>query len=108
MARISPKELLSRLEKGKPVPAILLLGEEPYLRDSCRTLLIERYVPEAARTWAVSRYSADRAETQAALEQAQTMAMLSPLQVVFLEDGEAIEGLGEKSRDEAVERLTEY
>lgn len=100
--------MLSRLEKGKPLPAILLLGEEPYLRDSCRTLLIEKYVPEAARAWAVSRYSADRGETQEALEQAQTMAMLSPIQVVFLEDAEAIESLGEKSRDEAVERLTAY
>ena len=65
MARISADELLARLEKGKPIPAILLLGEEPYLRDSCRTLLIERYVPEAARLWAVSRYSADRGEMQA-------------------------------------------
>ena len=108
MARISANELVSRLEKGKPVPAILLLGEEPYLRDSCRTLLIERYVPEAARTWAVSRYSADRGETQAALEQAQTMAMLSPLQIVFLEDAEAIESFGEKKRDEAVDLLTAY
>src|SRR6266566_4281403 len=96
MTRISANELLSRLEKGKAIPAILLLGEEPYLRDRCRALLMERYVPDAARPWAVSRYSADRRETQAALEQAQTMAMLSPVQLVFLEDAEAIESLGEK------------
>ena len=89
MTRISANELLSRLEKGKAIPAILLLGEEPYLRDRCRALLMERYVPDAARPWAVSRYSADRRETQAALEQAQTMAMLSPVQLVFLEDAEA-------------------
>jgi DNA polymerase III subunit delta len=108
MARVSENELLSRLKKGKPVAAILLLGEEPYLRDRCRTLLIERYVPEAARAWAVSRYSADRGETQTALEQAQTMAMLSPVQVVFLEDAEAIEGLGEKNRDAAVDLLSAY
>ena len=108
MARISANELLARLGKGRPIPAILLLGEEPYLRDRCRTLLMERYVPDAARPWAVSRYSADRGETQAALEQAQTMAMLSPVQVVFLEDAEAIESLGEKSRDNAVELLTAY
>src|SRR6266568_9666439 len=108
MARISANELLSRLEKGKPLPSILLLGEEPYLRDRCRTLLIERYVPEAARPWAVSRYSADRGETQAAIEQAQTMAMLSPLQVVFLEDAEAIEKFGEKNREEAVAQLDAY
>jgi len=108
MARISPEELLRRLEKGKPVAAILLLGEEVYLRDACREQLIERFVPEAARTWAVARYSADRGETQAALDQAQTMAMLSPLQVVFLEDADAIEKLGEKKRDEAVEQLGAY
>lgn len=108
MARISPEELVGRLEKGKPVPAILLLGEEPYLRDACRAGLIERFVPEASRTWAVSRYSANRGETQAAVDQAQTMAMLSPQQVVFLEDVEAIEKLGEKNRDEAVAQLTAY
>jgi len=77
------RRIAGRLEKGKPIPAILLLGEEPYLRDACRTLLIERFVAEASRTWAVSRYSAVRGETQAALDQAQTMAMLSPQQVVF-------------------------
>ncbi|PYU48416.1 MAG: DNA polymerase III subunit delta [Acidobacteria bacterium] len=108
MARISPEELLGRLEKGKPVAAILLLGEEVYLRDACREQLIETFVPEAARTWAVSRYSAERGEAQAALEQAQTMAMLSPQQVVFLEDTEAIERLGEKNRDEAVAQLSAY
>ena len=108
MARISQEELLGRLEKGKPVAAILLLGEETYLRDKCREQLIERFVPEAARTWAVSRYSADRGEMQAALEQAQTMAMLSPQQMVFLEDAEAIEKLGEKNRDEAVTQLGAY
>ncbi len=38
MARLSAEELLGRLEKGKPIPAILLLGEEPYLRDACRAV----------------------------------------------------------------------
>jgi DNA polymerase-3 subunit delta len=108
MARISPEELLARLEKGKAIPAILLLGEEAYLRDSCRELLIERFVPAPARTWAVSRYSADRGETQEATDQAQTMAMLSPQQLVFLEGAEAIDKLGEKNRDEAVASLDAY
>jgi DNA polymerase III subunit delta len=108
MARVSQREFLVRLEKGRPIPAILLLGDEPYLRDICRAHLIERFVPEAARVWAVSRYSAGRGETQAALEQAQTMAMLSPLQLVFVEDAEAIEKLGEKNREETVEQLAAY
>ncbi|MGB7284329.1 MAG: DNA polymerase III subunit delta [Candidatus Acidiferrum sp.] len=108
MARVTREELVARLEHGRPVAAILLLGEEPYLRDACRAQLIERFVPEAARTWAVSRYSAGRGETQAALDQAQTMAMLSPVQVVFLEEAEAIEKLGEKNREEAVAQLGVY
>jgi DNA polymerase III subunit delta len=108
MARVSTDELLARLEKGKPIAALLLLGEETYLRDMCRGLLIEKFIPEAARTWAVSRYSADRGETQDALEQAQTLPMLSRQQVVFLEDVEEVEKLGEKNRDAAVEQLEEY
>jgi DNA polymerase III subunit delta len=108
MAQVSPQELLARLESGKKIPAMLLLGDEPYLRDECRKQLIERFVPETARTWAVSRYSAGRGETQAALDQAQTMAMLSPQQVVFLENAEAIEKLGEKNREETVAQLGAY
>lgn len=108
MPQVSPKELLARLEKGRTVPAVLLLGDEPYLRDTCRAELIEKFVPEAARAWAVSRYSAERGETQAALEQAQTLPMLSPKQVVFVEDVGAIEELGEKKRDSAVQLLEGY
>ena len=90
------------------MPAILLLGDEPYLRDECRKQLIEKYVPEAARTWAISRFSADSGETQAAMDQAQTLPMLSPQQLVFLEDAEAIEKLSEKARDEAVKAIERY
>ena len=108
MARVSTDELLARLQKGKPIAALLLLGEETYLRDMCRGQLVEKFVPETARTWAVSRYSADRGETQDALEQAQTLPMLSPQQVVFLEDIEKVEKLGEKNRDAAIEQLESY
>ncbi|MDP9146709.1 MAG: DNA polymerase III subunit delta [Acidobacteriota bacterium] len=108
MARVGPQELLSRIEKGKVIPAITLLGEEPYLRDEYRARLIDKYVPEAARTWAVSRYSADRDEIAAALGQAQSMPMLAAQQVVFLEDAEVIEKFGEKDRDEAVAQLEVY
>jgi len=108
MARTPASELLERLGKGKAVPALLLLGEEPYLRDLCRAQLIEKYVPEAARAWALSRFSAQRGETRAALDQAQTLPMLSPQQVVFLEETEAIEKLGEKNREEAIEAIAGY
>jgi DNA polymerase-3 subunit delta len=108
MPRISFHELSRRLKNGKLIPAVLLLGDEPYLRDTCRKDLIETFIVEAARTWGVSRYSADRGETRTALEQAQTLPMLSRQQVVFLEDVEKIEKLSEKNRDAAVEQLESY
>ncbi len=108
MPKIAAAELLARLAKGKPIPALLLLGEEVFLRDACRSQLIEKFVPEDARVWAVSRFSADRGETQAALGQAQTLPMLSPRQVVFLEDAEAIEKLENNNRDSAVKAIEVY
>ena len=108
MPRVSHEELLARISKGKPIPALLLLGDEPFLRDACRAQLIEHFVPAAARDWAVSRYSADRGQTRDAMEQAQTLPMLAPRQLVFLEDVEKIEKLGEKNRDAAVDRLEAY
>jgi len=108
MPRLTTAAFADRLQKGKPVPAVLLLGDEPYLRDECRTLLIDKYVAEPARTWAVSRFSAGRGEVKDAMDQAQTLPMLSPRQLVFLEDAEAIEKLGEKARDAAVESLEAY
>ena len=108
MARASLEEFKEKLAKEKPVPAVLLLGDQPFLRDACRAQLIDKYVPDAARAWAVSRFSAERGETQAALDQAQSMPMLSKQQVVFLEDAEAIEDLGEKNRESTVGAMEEY
>jgi len=108
MARLAATEFLERLAKGKPAVAILLLGEEAYLRDLCRAQLIENFVPEAARVWAVSRFSAAGGETLAALDQAQTRPLLASHQVVFLEEAEAIEKLGEKARETAVAALVAY
>jgi DNA polymerase III subunit delta len=108
MPRASLQQFQERVEKGKAIPALLLLGDEFYLRDACRAALIEKFVPEAARDWAVSRFSAARGETQTALDQCQTLPMLASQQAVFLEDAEAIEKLGEKSREETVEHLVAY
>lgn len=108
MPRIATGELAARLEKDRKIPGIVLLGNEPYLRDKCREALIDHFVPEAARAWAVSRFSADRGETQAALDQAQTLPMLSPRQLVFLEDAEIIDSLAEKTRKETVESILAY
>ena len=108
MPAISVEKFVERLAKGKPVPAILLLGGDVYLRDLCRARLVEASVPDNARDWAVWRFSAAEDSLDRALGQAQTMPMLAPRQVVFLEAVEALERLGEEARDAAVDQLNAY
>ncbi len=59
MASLSPHELLARLAKGKPIPGILLVGSDSYLRDLCRKKLVDAYVAEGTRDWGVRKFSAD-------------------------------------------------
>jgi DNA polymerase III subunit delta len=108
MAALSVAQFLERLGAGKPVLAVLLLGDDLYLLDRCRKALVERLVPEGARDWGVSRYSLRDASLDDILGRARTLPMLSPRQVVFAGECEAAEKLGEKSREEFVATLGEY
>ena len=40
MPRVNLEQFKERVEKGKAIPALLLLGDEFYLRDACRAALI--------------------------------------------------------------------
>ena len=108
MPSLSPAQLLQRLAKGKPIPGILLLGEDAYLRQMCRRKIIEAYVPEGMRDWGVMRFSADEDDVSKILGQAQTLPMLSPRQVIVVRDVEVWERLGEESREALVEQLSAY
>ncbi len=108
MAHVSPHELLARLVKGKPIPGILLVGGDTYLRDLCRTKLIEAYVPEGPRDWGSRKISAGDDDLSEILGQAQTMPMLAPRQVIFVSEAEAWERLGDDSRDSLVKQISEY
>jgi DNA polymerase-3 subunit delta len=108
MASVSPHELLARLAKGKPISGILLVGSDSYLRDLCRSKLIDAYVAEGTRDWGVRKFSADDDDVSAILAQAQTMPMLAPQQVIFVSEVEAWERLGDDSRDSLVKQISEY
>lgn len=108
MAAVLPGELLARLAKGKPVPGILLLGGDAYLRELCRRKIAEAYVPEMSRDWGIKRFSADDDELSDVLGQAQTSPMLAAQQVIFVSGIEAWERLGEESRDALVKQLSDY
>lgn len=108
MAPVSPHELLARLAKGKPIPAILLVGGDSYLRDLCRKKLVGAYVAEGLSDWAVQKFSADDDDVSAILGQAQTMPMLAPRQIIFVSEAEAWERLGDDSRDALIRQISEY
>jgi DNA polymerase-3 subunit delta len=108
MAGLSVESLLERLSKGKPIPGILLLGPDTFLRDACREKIIEAYVEETGREWAVSRFSAEADDAGRVIGQAQTLPMLVPRQVIFWSDMEVLEKLGDKSAKTLIEPLEEY
>ncbi len=70
MAAVSPEQLLGRLARGKPVPGILLLGDESYLRELCRRKISDAYVPEGVRDWGITRFSAEDDSISTILSQA--------------------------------------
>jgi DNA polymerase III subunit delta len=105
---LSPRELNARISGGKIIPAVVLLGSDSYLREMCRNALIDAYVPVATRDWALGRLSARGGGWFEAFERAQTLPMMSPRQVLIVEEVEALEELGDKARDEAVAALEAY
>src|ERR1700687_3011930 len=108
MASVSPHELPARLAKGKPIPGILLVGGDSYLRDFCRGKLVDAYVAEGTRDWGVRKYSAEEDDLSEILMQAQTMPMRAPKQVIFVSEVETWEHLGDDSRDSLVTQISEY
>jgi DNA polymerase-3 subunit delta len=108
MAGSGVEALLKRIESGKPVPAILLLGSDSYLRDLCRAKLIETYVEEGTREWAVGRFTAKNDSPDIVLGQAQMLPMLAPRQVIFWSDVKAIEKGDEETRKENVKKIAAY
>lgn len=108
MPPLSPEKLLERISRGKTVPAILLQGTDAYLRDRCRKQIIDAFVPEGMRDWAVARSSARESGWDDILQRAQNLPMLAPRQVIFVEDAESVERLGEKAREQVVELLEAY
>jgi len=108
MAAISPEKLIERLAAGKPVAAVVLVGSDHYLREMCRNKIVETCVAESARDWALTRLSARDAGWSEILGRAETMPMMSPRQVVVVEEAESVEKLGEKAREEALEMLAKY
>ncbi len=105
---VSVSRFLRDVAVGPPVPGILLLGTDQYLREQCRAALVRAYVPEEARVWAILRLRLAETSLHRILEQAQSQPLLVPRQILFVEEIDALEKLKEEARDAAVEALEAY
>ena len=72
----TPASAFGRIQKNKPITAVLLLGEDPYLRALCREQIVEHSVEAAARDWGVRRFSAGDDDFAEILGQARTVPSL--------------------------------
>jgi DNA polymerase III subunit delta len=108
MPQASVENLLQRIEKGKAIPGVVLLGSDPYLRDQCRNALLGQFIPEGARDWAVFKISATGGGLQELLQRAQMAPMLSPRQLLILQDTEALERGSEESLERSTDMLAAY
>lgn len=102
MPESSPTQLVERLAKGKAIPAIALMGTDPYLRDMCRNGIIRAFVPDALRDWALGRISVQGGDWSEVFQRAQTLPMLAQLQVLIIDGAETIE-VKKKDGDDAGE-----
>lgn len=107
-----PESDLQRLEKriaqGKPIPAVVLIGTDSYLRDLCQAKLVEAFIPEGSREWAVARSSAAERGWEDIFQRAQTLPMLAPRQILILEDLEALDDANEEAAAALVEAFRVY
>jgi DNA polymerase III subunit delta len=94
------EKLFALLAKGKPVPALVLVGTDPYLRDLCRNKIIEAYVPDNLRDWALARVDLDGSDWSEVFQRAQTLPMLATCQVVIVNGAESIEIRAKGGADE--------
>jgi len=108
MPQATLENLLRRIAQGKPIPALVLVGSDPYLSDSCRAAIIEKFVPAGAREWAVSKIAASSSGLSELLERARIMPMLSPVQILILQDAEDLERGGDESAEKTADELSAY
>ena len=107
MAQSDIERLLKKVAKGKPFPAFALVGADSYLRELCRTKILEAYIPKETRDWGVARFSAAD-DWDEIFRRAETLPILAPRQVLLVEETESLERLGDQARDAALDRLAAY
>ncbi len=70
--------------KGPLSPGYVLLGDETFLYDKCRSAILRAFVPEELRDFCLSDLDLAQNSIFEILDRAQTPSLMSPFQVIFV------------------------
>src|ERR1700743_286865 len=95
----STDRFLADVRSNKLRPGYVLIGDEIFLYERCRSAVLAAFVPSDLRDF--SLHDLDLAETSIfeALDRAQTPSLMAPFQVLFLRNLKALYGRGSKKEE---------
>ena len=95
----STDRLLTELRSNKPRPGYVLIGDEIFLYERCRSAVLEIHVPADLRDFCLS--DIDLAETSIfeVLDRAQTPSLMAPFQVLFIRNLKQLYTRGAKKEE---------
>jgi len=84
---MTPEQFLARLDKDRPAPAYLFLGQEGYQRRLCKDALIGR-VLSGSESEGFSQTDLENASLSQALDDARSMSLFSPERLIWISSAE--------------------
>lgn len=89
-----PEELIRDLAAGPPLPAYLLAGSEPLLRDDALAALRDAVLAGGPRDFNFERLEADKTSPAALADAVRTLPVMAPYRLVTLRDPDGARGAG--------------
>jgi DNA polymerase-3 subunit delta len=85
--------------KGQLKPAYVLVGDEAFLFDRCRSAVLKAFVPPDLRDFCLSELDLSGISIFEVLDQAQTPSLMSPFQVIFVRNVKQLYTRGAKKNE---------
>jgi DNA polymerase-3 subunit delta len=98
---MDPAQFLVQLQKSRPAPGYLFLGNELFSRDGCRRALMEKALPPEEREAGLVEYDLSETSLDALLRDAQTLSLFAPARLLVGYNAEACLPRGQAGEEEA-------
>jgi DNA polymerase-3 subunit delta len=85
--------------KGSLKPGYVLVGDEAFLLDRCRTAVMKGFVPAEFRDFCLSEFDLGGTPIFEVLDRAQTPSLMAPFQVIFIRNVKQLYTRGAKKEE---------